>query len=343
MQFRVLIKNSDGSLQWEVPFVSFRFAETLNQDRNAQITFARQEIEAIAEASNTTFGFILKGSYREVDIYDGDTLLYSGFLDEYQASTDGLAKGNITMTSRGFFSLLSKRFTNSARTYTAQDAGDIAWDLINYTQGLTSGDRGITRGSHPATKNRDRTYRFANIADEIAGLSNDNVKDGFDFEVDTTKVFNIYFPEKGSLRPTIIFEHGFNIDGYQVTENGLMGMANQVIVAGDGFGDGMLSATRSAAADYAANYGLLQDITAEKDVTEAATLNDKGDKYLDRNKYPRKTLALTVDYNAIPFTDYGLGDRVKVKISQEDVNDFYRVLSRTVDQSGAMSLTLETI
>ncbi len=343
MQFRVLIRNSDGSLQWEVPFLSIRFSEELNNDRNAQVAFARQELEAIAAANGTTWGFILKGSYRELDIYDGDTLVYAGFLDEYQSSTDGVAKGNITMTSRGFFSLLKKRYTNSLRAYSAQDAGDIAWDLIDYTQGLTSGALGITRGSHPATKNRDRTFRFANIGDEIAGLSNDNVKDGFDFEVDTGKVFNLYFPEKGSQRPTIKYEWGFNIDGYQVNENGLMGMANQVIVAGDGFGDGMLSATRSAAADYAANYGLLQDVLAEKDVTEAATLNDKGDKYLDRYKYPRKSLTLSVDYEAIPFTDFGLGDRIKVKIEPEDIDDYFRVIARAVDHTGNLSLTLETI
>jgi len=345
MKFKLIIQNLSGSEKWELPFDRFTISEELNNDRNASFSFNRQTVEAVAESAKTTVENIFITGYRECYLYDEDdnNLIYSGFVDEYQTSAGTSEKGTLSVTSRGFFTLLNKRFTNSLRTYTSEDAGDIAWDLIDYTQGLTYGDLGITRGVHPTTKNRDRTFRYENIAEAIQKLSNYNLSDGFDFEIDNDKVFNIYYSEKGSYRRGVIVERGFNIDTYNILQNGLMDLVNQVYVMGDGYGDDMVVVTRDAENIYKSNYGLLQEALSEKDIKTTATLNDKGDKQLDLRKFPRKTINITIKYDNPQFTNYQIGDRIKVIISQENVSGFYRVLRRSLTDDGVVYLTLYPI
>lgn len=344
MEYKLLLKNLDASQQWELPFDSFSISETLNEDRSAQFSFNRSILQGVLDKYALTPYGMFKQFYREVYLYDENgNVLYSGFIDEMQTASGQEDHGTVSITSKGFFSLLAKRITNSPRTYTAQDAGDIAWDLINYTQGLTYGALGITRGVHPATVNRDRTYRFDDIKSAIEGLSNKNILNGFDFEIDNGKVFNIYFIEKGSIRNNIIVEYGFNVDSYQITENGLTGLVNQVVVLGENFGDDIVSVTRDAENDYKANYGLLQETVSAKDTQQTATLQDTGDKYLTNWKFPRKTIDLDLKFESPLFTDYNVGDRIKIIIAQENVNEYYRVMNRTLDNSGKVSLTVYPI
>lgn len=341
MKFKLFIQNLSGSEKWEIPFDSFSISEELNNDRSASFSFNRQTIDAVAVSAQTTIDNIFISGYRECYLYDqDDNLVYSGFVDEYQTSAGMSEKGTLSISSRGFFSLLNKRFTNAPRVYSSEDAGDIAWDLIDYTQGLTYGDLGITRGVHPTTKNRDRTFRYENIAEAIQKLSNHDLADGFDFEIDNSKVFNIYYPERGSYRKNVVLERGFNIDTYNIIQNGLMNLINQAYVMGDGYGEDMLVVTRDAENVYKNNYGLLQEALSEKDIKTTDTLNDKGDLQLNLRKFPRKTINVTLQYENPQFTNYQIGDRIKVIISQENVNGFYRALKRTLSDDGTVYLTL---
>ena len=81
--------------------------------------------------------------------------------------------------------------------------------LINESQTSNNpySDLGITQGAHPTTKNRDRTYKFDNIKDSIIRLSNENLTDGFDFDIDATKAFNVYYPTKGQDRFDVVFDN----------------------------------------------------------------------------------------------------------------------------------------
>jgi uncharacterized protein YbjQ (UPF0145 family) len=343
-EFYLIIQNIDASMQWEIPYDNFSIVQEKNADRSAQFSFRRDMLQSILDKYSMTPYQLFKGSYREAYLYDeDDNLIYSGFVDEMQTNSGMEDSGTVSITSKGFFSLLHKRITSVLRTYSAQDAGDIAWDLINYTQGLTYGALGITRGVHPATINRDRTYRFEYIDTAIEGLSNKNILNGFDFEITNEKVFNIFYPEKGDFRSNIIIEYGHNIDGYQITENGLTGLVNQAVVIGENFGDDIVSVTRDAENDYKAAYGLLQETVSEKDVQEAATLQDKGDKFLANWKFPRKTINVDLKFDSPLFTNYEVGDRIKVKIAQENVDEYYRVERRTLDDAGKVNLTLYPI
>jgi len=342
MKFKVVIQNVDGSEKWEIPYKSFSFSDELNKDRQAQIAFDNKALEAVADTYSITPEYIISAEYREVYIYDEDeNVIYSGFIDEPTVSGDKEGGSQTTITSRGFFSLFAKRYTNEQ--HTAEDMSDIAWNIIDTSQGETEGDFGITRGADPSpTTDRDRNYYYKNIKEAIEKLSNNNIDDGIDFDVNHSKQFNVYYPTKGATRANLKLEWGHNINTYSVRKTGILGMANQVAVFGETQGDEIPVEVRTAAAGYLEAYFLLQETLSEKDVSEAETLQEKGDAYLENYKTPRKEIGLTVDFDTPNFNEYDVGDTLPVKISDGavNINDNYRLRKRTVNDDGTVYLTL---
>ena len=342
MYFRVIVKNLDGSKQHDLPFTSLSITEELNNDRSATVTFERQILKQIADTYGVTPLSIVSDQYKELYIYDlTGTVIYSGYISDIVMSRGKGEQGSMQIASKGFFSLLNRRYTAELVEYVATDASDIAWGLINYTQTLAYGNLGITRGANPTTINRDRTFRYKNIKDALIGMSNNSVKDGFDFEIDNEKIFNIYFPAKGAQRTDIVFEDGVNIDTYSIRKPFIDSVANQVIVFGDGIGEGGLVVVRDAEDDYKAVYNLLQDTLSEKDVIEIDTLNSKGDKYMDNNKFSKLGINITCDYLLGKYSDFTVGDWLTLKIPNEEINTTYRVIKRTVQNDGTVNISFE--
>lgn len=342
--FKVLVKDADGSEMWDLPYTSFNFSEELNKGTNAQFHFERVSLQPIADAYGVTVEYIFSASYREIEIYDDTTKIYAGYISEISFFAGEADAGNISVSSKGFFSLLEKRFCDSSLSYTSTDSGDIAWNLINYTQGLSYGNLGITRGAHPATKNRNRTdLRYKNIADAIRGMSAEEVKDGYDFDVSPLKVFNIYYP-RGSVRENIILEEDYNINTYQITKTFIDSMVNQVIVIGSGYdSSNQLVVTRNAANSYKEAFFLLQDVLSEPDVSVQATLEDKGDKRLEVQEAPRYTVVVTCRYEDPLWTDFEVGDWLVLKMPTFDIDSEYRVLRRSCTHEGVVNMTLNNV
>lgn len=342
VKFRVLIKNLDGSSIWELPCEEFRFIQELNRGESATFRFERTAVQPIADIYGVTPEFIFTASYREIEIYDlNNTKIYAGYISEMQISKGRADFGNIIISSKGFFSLLEKRFCDDSLSYTNTDSSDIAWGLIDYTQNLSYGDLGITRGNDPTTKNRDRTdLRYRNIADAIRGMSAEEVKEGYDFDVSPLKVFNIYYP-KGSVRDEIYLTADFNIDSYSIIKTFIDGMVNQAIVIGSGVDEAnQLVEVRDSDNAYKDAFFLLQDVLSEPDVSTQVTLQDKGDLALDNYQAPRLTITIDHFYTEPLFTNYEVGDWLHVVIPEYDIDDTYRVTRRACDSEGVVTITL---
>ncbi len=347
MKFKVLVQNSAGDKKWEVPIPNWSFTEELNKDRSATFDIDEQVVKAVADIYNQTVPFIFYSEYREIYIFDeSNNRIYGGYVAEPNVYCDANGYKKRTITSKGFFSLLEKRLTNvptdTKRVYTAQHASDIAWDLINYTQGLSYGNLGITRGADPVDVANDRTYRYETIKRAIEKLSNNETKDGIDFEITAQKVFNAYYPEKGSQRAEIALVEGFNIFTYNIRTNFIEAMANQVVVFGEGQGDTMAVSKRDADNSYKASFFLLQQGLSEKDTETQTNLDRKGDKYLELYRAPRADITITCDYEEPLFTNYNLGDRLKLVIPSESINGYYRLYRRTLNEQGDVTLTFLT-
>lgn len=341
MTYRCVVKNSDDSLIWELPFTNFNIVQELNKGESLSITFESTAIKPIADAHDITIEYIFSASYREIEIYDeDDNKIYAGYISELQFNSGVGELGKISIQSKGFFSLLEKRYTDDSLSYTSTDSSDIAWGLINFTQTNGAyGDLGITRGADPTTKNRDRTdLRYKNIAEVIKKMSANEVKDGYDFDVDTLKQFNVYYP-KGTTRD-IYLEEDFNINTYQISKTFIDGMVNQAIVIGSGVDeDNQLVVTRDATNTYKEAFFLLQDVLNESDVSVQTTLEDKGDKHLQIYQAPRLTIYLTCRYDEPIFNNYSVGDWLYVVIPSYDINNSYRVNRRTCNEMGEVGIT----
>lgn len=345
MLFKVHIQNLDGSKKWIIPVDSWSFTEELNKDRSATFNISEQSVLAVAEKYGQTVPFILFSEYREVYILDAEdnTILYGGYIAEISTHRDSNGAKTRTFTSKGFFSLLEKRLTNlpptTKRYYASEYASDIAWDLINYTQGLSYGDLGITRGADPTDVLNERTYRYVTIKKAIEKLGNNETKDGIDFEITSSKVFNAYYPEKGSQRDEIVLKDGFNIRSYDLNHNFIDAMVNEVVVFGEGDGDNMITSLRTSDTSYKSAFFLLQGGLSEKDTKIQANLDNKGDKFLELNQAPSFDIVLTTDYDAPDFKSYSIGDSLGIKIPDESVNNFYRLRRRTLNSNADVTLS----
>ena len=348
MQFKIIVQNLSGTQKWEVPITNWSFTEELNKDRSATFDIDEQVVQAIADVYAETVPFIFFSEYREIYIYDdNNVLLYGGYIAEVSTYNDADGYKKRTVTSKGFFSLLEKRLTNTppdVKLYYPSDyATDIAWDLISATQALTYGDLGITRGAHPNDALNERTYRYVTIKQAIEKLDNNNTKDGIDHEITSAKVFNTYFPTKGSARPELELREGFNIRTYDLVNHFIDAMVNEVVVFGEGDGDNMITSLRTSDASYKSSFFLLQGGLSEKDTKVQANLDNKGDKYLELNQAPSISLVITTDYETPDFTQYSLGDSLPVVIPSEEISANYRVRRRTLNSDGGVTLSFNSV
>jgi predicted phosphodiesterase len=188
------------------------FVQRLNDESEAGFI-----LDADDSNANTT---IINMGYNELHIFYKDTLIWAGVI----SSERKIAKGNDIyweVLAKDWTALLGKRFigVEAPREFTTTDAGLIAKTLIQETQALTYGSFGITYGTIQTSIPRTITYDKKNILEAIKELSNagqDGASSyGFDFEITPSKVFNIYYPYKGTIRNGVVFRYPGNCEDFE--------------------------------------------------------------------------------------------------------------------------------
>lgn len=342
--FQVIVKDTSSSDQYDLPFLSLDFTDELNNGKNANFSFDYAAVEEIAQAYGKTALFVLSGGFREIWVEKDGTKVYYGVISDYSVSKDSQGVLKITVASVGFYSLLAKRRTADKRVFASTDAGAIAWTLIDESQtGDPNGDLGITQGTIQTSVDRDRTFRFASLKEEIWQMSNANLKNGFDFEIDNNKVFNVYYAQKGSQRPDIFFDEK-NIISYIFRKPLVTNLTNRVYVLGGGFNDDVIYETRNSSSDYRSTFGLLEDVLSSRNVEETATLQDKGDRFLLENQSPIVQITITHPDGEPDIEDYDIGDSVRIRLTEMNIIDEWRrIYKRTVrvDSNGAAIVSLD--
>ncbi|MDO8656346.1 MAG: hypothetical protein Q7K45_03845 [Nanoarchaeota archaeon] len=342
--YQIFIRNIVTNDIFELPFISLAFTEELNKGRDARVSMDFRSAKAIADVYNTDILFLFTSGLRELWIQKHEVKVYIGVISDLAIQKDDKGFLRVDIASVGYLTLFSKRRTSNKRVFTATDAGQIAKTLIDESQqsDLPYSDLGITFGAIASSVNRDRTYRFDNIKDAIVKLSNENLNNGFDFDIDNSKVFNVYYPTKGTIKPNIFFDE-VNIINYRFRKPLVLSLTNQVYVIGEGFNDAVLFTKRTSPVDYRAVFALLEDVLADRDVKEITTLVDHGDKFLLDNQSPRIGLEINhIDGNP-DINDYELGDTFKIKIPELSIfNEIKRVYKRafSIDTNSLATVTI---
>lgn len=321
----VTIRNLQNNDEFEIPFNSITIDDELNVGRSARLTLEYRALKDIADYYNSTVENILSGGQRELIIKKNTSNIFIGLITDFTLSESNESGMRLDIAGVSYFSVLAKRRTNNKRVFTATDAGMIAWTLIDESQNsdLPYSDLGITQGTIDVSINRDITYRFANIKQEITNLSNKTVKNGFDFDIDNSKVFNVFYPTKGSQRPDIILDEA-NIMAWALRKPLILSLTNKVYIIGQGFNDDVKYSTRDAPNVYKTAFGLLEDVVAARNYGETANLDDIGDKYLIDNQGPQLGININHLDDQPDILTYEVGDELKISIPELALYQSYR-------------------
>ena len=314
--------------------------EALNRSYSYQLNRAGKASFSLPLTTERLQRFPLYIGVTRLLIYRADKLIWAGVIWEITEDAQD-DEGAVNVQCTEIFHILSeKRYTSNS--YTNTDAGQIAWGLINTTQGLTGGNLGITQGTIQATQNRDRTYLDEKIGEKIIQLT--EVINGFDFEitpsikVNTLGVFNVY-SKRGSVINTFRLEYGEglrnNIQSWS-RKRTLSDMYNSVIVEGEGYGDIALKSTQTDNSMITA-VGLLEGRVQEKSVNQQTTLDTKAQEFIRVRKTEQFIYDITLNNAYNDFGKYDIGDivPVKIKYGYVDINTTMRIYGIDVRVSDA--------
>lgn len=314
--------------------------EALNRSYSYQLNRAGKASFSLPLTTERLQRFPLYIGVTRLLIYRADKLIWAGVIWEITEDAQD-DEGTVNVQCTEIFHILSeKRYTSNS--YTNTDAGQIAWGLINTTQGLSGGNLGITQGTIQATQNRDRTYLDEKIGEKIIQLT--EVINGFDFEitpsikVNTLGVFNVY-SKRGSVINTFRLEYGEglrnNIQSWS-RKRTLSDMYNSVIVEGEGYGDIALKSTQTDNSMITA-VGLLEGRVQEKSVNQQTTLDTKAQEFIRVRKTEQFIYDITLNNAYNDFGKYDIGDIVPVKIKYGylDINTTMRIYGIDVRVSDA--------
>lgn len=340
--FRITIKDPATDEEYEIQPKSWEIKTELNKESTASFTVGYEDTQKSADAYNTTVLAIMTAKWREIFIERKNssgvyTKIFWGAVTDFSLDPKGQGDQDFKFSAVSWFGLLTKRRAGiPSRIFTGVDAGEIAWTLIDESQlsDAPYSDLGITEGTITASVNRDRTYKFDNIRDSIYNLSASNLASGFDFEIDNTKAFNVYYPNKGVNKFNIVFEQR-NLANWSFKKNLLLSMTNKVYVVGQATNEDVLYVTRNADNSYKTDWTLLEDKLNESDIITTGTLNDKGDRELAAKKVPGVEMTIEHFDDEIGWFDYDLGDNVKVNFPHLQLSGITKRIIRktmTMDQ-----------
>ena len=278
-----------------------------------------------------------------IEVYRNENLIWAGEQVNREGNLDNKKDNWATITCYDWFEQLNSRYTGETRTFAGVDAGLIAWTLIDESQVIVNGDFGITQGTLTATQNRDRTYNNKNIAEAIIELS--NVINGFDFEINNSKVFNVY-PTIGIDRSAdIVLEYGTNVTSVRITED-FSHPVNKAIVLGDsGVPADPLRVEREDVPSEVL-YKIREDLDNEMSVIETGTLEAKGDSILRKYGLPLIKVSMGIVRSTTPtIDDFSLGDliRFKIKTGIYNLDDIFRIFEWQVNYNTDNTETLSLV
>lgn len=227
---------------------------------------------------------------------------------------------DIRVEVQGQFGRLYKRFTRDIDKYNSLDAGEIAWQLIEYTQSLPSGHLGIVKGEVQYTRNRDRTFENKVIGDAIVDLT--EVIGGFDFRLEpvvennndlNSLSFNVY-ESFGAIKLSIpTLNLGGNVTAYEAMTR--EDVENVVVYKGAGTGDDFVTYVAENTQSQE-SYSRNEAFILRDDISVLATLEEHANRRVDKYKDNIWTIdvAIKPDSNLV-FRSFDIGDTIPINIS----------------------------
>ena len=284
----------------------------------------------------------------EILVYRDGRMIWAGRVWDVSDDISGDG-GTVTITAKEILHVLSEKRFITGVTYTGVDAGQIAWNMINFTQIKAGGDLGITQGNIVPTQARDRTFEEEPIGEEIIALT--EVIRGFDFvmsptlQLDSQGVFSV-FQKKGVIQENLSLEYGEdtldNITSFS-RKRSLTTVANYIKAFGEGMGSAMGISIQQDNTLIASTL-LLEDNISFKSVSRQTTLDDHAKEELRVSKVERPIYDLTISNVSDLLGRFDTGDSISVvvKLGYMNVSEIMRIyaIELSIDDSGQENISL---
>jgi hypothetical protein len=316
----------------DLPFDDLRYGFTLDG-----LPWAEFSIDMWKPEATTTN---LAEGQREVRIKRDGVLVWGGYLWTAEVSTDTQL---VRCQCEGWFSMFYHRLIDQDKIFEDVEQFDIAWQILNYTQGLTDGNLGVTRGPEANSGQvKTKKYRYwerQNVAEAINELS--EMQDGFDYDIAPNKVFHMYYPRRGSLLATN-FEMDVNVNNVYVLRD-----ARELVTEVHGIGGGEEKATCIAVVvdtGARATYKLRQEAHDFGNIKHFNTMVKRTTRWLNNHKAPTRQPQVGVVLTPPDLFTFNIGDRAPVIASAGylQINATYRIIAIEVflDQTGVEVVTV---
>lgn len=254
-----------------------------------------------------------------IGIKKNEKTVWFGPMTKFNLSIGVGVVSNLGIEAKEHMFHLNNRFTDALLNFTNEDAGDIAWGLIDHVQTKAHGELMIREGSIAATTNRDRSYEYGKVIDEIIGLS--GVRGGFDFDFEYQQDvdglieqvnFNV-LAQKGVFRQNLPkLQLGVNVN--QVRAITVGEMVNTITLLGAGTGsDVPISPDEDTNIQTA--FTRRETVIKEPDVSVQSTLDQKAQQFLDYNKVERYDVQVQLEsLSSLSYGTFEVGDILEVDL-----------------------------
>lgn len=331
---------------FEIPYITIQTIEELNNGGSASFTIDYAAVKDVSTAYGTTVSSLFTATFREIYVTSNGTMFWRGVISDYQRSKDVNANYTLTVAAVDYFSLFQKRRTGLTEVdFTSVDPATIPWSLINTSQLLigagTASDFGITEGVTASTGlTVTVAYKNAEIRQEIINLSNYNQYGSFDFNIDLTKKFNVFYPTMGTVRENIVLDDN-NILADTVEIPVITSITNSVFVTGQGVNSDQAALNVQASSPTINAYKLAEDVISNVNISDTNFLTAMGNNWINLYSLPLYSVSVIHDAGDPDITTFDVGDTLITNIEEENISYAqYRVHKRTVnvDNGGAATV-----
>jgi hypothetical protein len=263
---------------------------------------------------------VLPSGLPQLRVYRGSEIVFSGHWTPMRGSGSVDGPSTLDLVFRDAFSRLGQRYTDGSVSFVAEDAGSIAQFLIETAKDFGTHNIDTNPSWIEATKDRDRTYEYKNVAEAVIELT--EVIGGFDWfpvyldpRVSEAQQMTMEFhvaARIGQDRPTAIFEYGEgtleNCASYSFT-TGLP--INWVIAIGGGTPPFVEEAIDASSRLL---YNTHKVLVSATDVVESETLLDKAQDALRPGIVHVTEFKPDPALAPLPWEDFWIGDNIRVNV-----------------------------
>jgi len=344
----------------ELPFTNVNFTQQLNSIGTFQ---GEVLLSGLNSSSLNVYNGTIPGQVILWVLYaDPVSLVFSPVWSgvvwnrEYNSATQRLS-----ITAQEMLSLYQRRRITATKTYVAQDPTYIAYNLLQYTEGVTYGNTGLTYNSVTSGLSTSRTYNAYEYKPVYQAVK-DLASSFFDFKIkpynssgNLVNQFEIGVPLGTAYSPSSayapVFQFPGNVISYRFPEDG-QSAANQLYGLGYGANNTKLIASAVDTAKYTDGFPLLQDTANHIDIADINLLKNVTLGQLNAISYPPTTIEVVIPTYVDPvFPLYQIGDYVRFDIKDDyfpagvsfgSNNDALRIVAISVNpgENGPSNITL---